>query len=84
MRKWNGAPTVSGAADVNSSFERSRHNLPTTPWGDLQVSNGIQRMHVTNSEKMAMSSIIWSCSGFSSRKEACAQRFDRTSAFLGA
>jgi hypothetical protein len=49
-------------------------------------SNGIQiqRMHVTNSEKMTMSSIIWSCNGFSSHKETFEQRFDRTSAFLGA
>jgi hypothetical protein len=33
---------------------------------------------------MAMTSIIWSWNGFSSRKETCAQRFDRTSAFSGA
>jgi len=37
MRKWNGAPTVSRAADVNSSFERSRHSPSTTPWGGLQI-----------------------------------------------
>ena len=33
---------------------------------------------------MWKTSIIWSWNGFLSRKETCAQRFDRTSAFLGA
>jgi hypothetical protein len=46
-------------------------------------STGLQRMYAINSDKLAMSSIIWPVVGLS-RKETSEQKFDRTSAFVGA